>query len=108
MSSEFQIVTLCGSMRFFPQMQDAASALTRKGFIVVMPFVTIAPGEQIGNALKERLDRMHREKIRMADIVMVVSDETRYFGDSTMNEVIFAQNLGKRVVWYKSQLVEEL
>ncbi|WP_327122011.1 nucleoside 2-deoxyribosyltransferase [Streptomyces sp. NBC_01341] len=45
-------------------------------------------------ALKVRLDDLHRAKIRLADEVLVVGD---YIGDSTHAEIAYARSLGKPV-----------
>jgi hypothetical protein len=45
-------------------------------------------------ALKVRLDDQHRQKIRLADRVLVVGD---YAGDSTRGEIAYARELGKPV-----------
>jgi hypothetical protein len=45
-------------------------------------------------ALKVRLDDQHRQKIRLADRVLVVGD---YIGNSTRAEIAYARELGKPV-----------
>jgi hypothetical protein len=47
-------------------------------------------------ALKVRLDDLHRAKIRLADEVLVVGD---YIGDSTRAEIAYARSLSKPV-WF--------
>ncbi|MGX1762174.1 hypothetical protein ACWIGW_44195 [Nocardia brasiliensis] len=91
-----EIVALCGSMRFFPQMLEVAAEQTARGRIVVPPFKTVAPDEQ-GSLLKQRLDELHRHKIDMAGHVLVVTDETGYIGESTRNEIEYAEATGKTV-----------
>ncbi|MEE1768325.1 hypothetical protein PUR34_09120, partial [Streptomyces sp. JV185] len=52
-------------------------------------------GKRTGaEALKVRLDDLHRAKIRLADEVLVVGD---YIGDSTRAEIAYARSLGKPV-----------
>lgn len=89
-------VTICGSMRFFPQMLEVAAELTRRGRIVLMPFCVVAP-EDLDSALKERLDLLHRKKIDLASEVLVVSDESGYCGESTKAEIDYALQHHKRV-----------
>lgn len=88
-----EIVTICGSMRFFPQMMELAAELTRQGVIVLAPFAVVPQDEQDGE-LKEMLDRLHIEKIGMSDRVMVVTDEYGYIGESTIREVWYAETMG--------------
>jgi hypothetical protein len=57
------------------------------------PFCVVPAEEQRGWA-KDALDELHRSKIRLATYrVIVVSDETGYFGDSTRGEIEFAESL---------------
>jgi hypothetical protein len=86
-----EVVTLCGSMRFFPRMLQLAAELTLDGAIVVAPFSVVAPEDQ-GSDSKARLDELHRRKIDMADRVIVVTDETGYYGTSTAAEIQYAHD----------------
>lgn len=93
MNSTYRIVTICGSMRFKDQMMRVAEQETAKMRIVIMPFSVVAPSEQNGT-FKQDLDSMHLAKIRMADEVVVVYDQTQYTGDSTNREISYADALG--------------
>jgi hypothetical protein len=94
------IVVICGSARFATEMNEAELRETKAGRIVVKPaFDTQSPhglgcepGEE--QALKVRLDDLHRAKIRLADEVLVVGD---HIGDSTRAEIAYARSLGKPV-----------
>lgn len=88
-----EAVVLCGSMRFWPLMLRVADVETQAGRIVLAPFVAVEPDQQ-DSAAKKMLDELHRAKIRMADRVIVVSDETGYYGDSTRGEIEYALSLG--------------
>lgn len=92
----FPVVTICGSMRFRAEMDEAAQHLSRVGFIVLMPFVTFAADEQISDPDKAMLDRMHRAKIDMAESIHVVNPGG-YIGDSTRGEIAYALSTGKSV-----------
>jgi hypothetical protein len=86
-------------MRFYRNMIKVAERLTGMGYVVLMPFVTVAPAEQ-EEGLKVMLDEMHRQKIDMADGVAVVSDrENVYIGESTNAEIQYAMEHGKRIEW---------
>ncbi|GAA3141642.1 hypothetical protein [Streptomyces echinatus] len=94
------IVVICGSTRFMTEMNEADLRETKAGKIVVKPGTDMksphepwsAPVE--AEALKARLDGLHRAKIRLADEVLVVGD---YIGDSTRAEIAYARSLGKAV-----------
>jgi nucleoside 2-deoxyribosyltransferase len=97
---EFKVVTICGSMRYYDRMIKVAEYYTAAGSVVLMPFVTIAADKQTDSEAKAMLDRMHRQKIDMADAVAVVTDpETQYYGESTADEICYAENHGKAVLW---------
>lgn len=96
---EFQVATICGSMRYYDRMLKVAQVHTAAGAVVLMPFVAVAAADQ-GDDHKAMLDRMHRQKIDMADLVIIVTDpETQYVGESTRAEIEYAQASGKPVQW---------
>lgn len=94
------IVAICGSTRFMDQMTDADRAETAAGRIVVKPGCNMKEPHPLwadpleAEALKVRLDELHRAKIRLADQVLVVGD---YIGQSTTAEIAYARSLGKPV-----------
>lgn len=88
------IVTLCGSMRFFEQILQVAADETAGGNIVLAPFSVVAPEHQ-DSEFKEMLDRLHREKIDMAEKVIIVTNQHGYVGSSTKAEMVYAAQQGK-------------
>ncbi|MFB6977730.1 hypothetical protein [Streptomyces scopuliridis] len=97
------IVVLCGSMRFADAMAEVAiEESVLRGALVLKPDCNmkvehplwVDPAE--AEALKVRLDDQHRQKIRLADRVIVVGD---YIGDSTRGEIAYARELGKPVAF---------
>lgn len=95
-----RIVVICGSTRFMTEMNEADVRETHAGKIVVKPGIDMKSPNVLwsdpveAEALKVRLDDLHRAKIRLADEVLVVGD---YIGDSTRSEVAYARSLGKPV-----------
>lgn len=87
-----RVVTLCGSMRFWPLMVQVAAAETLAGHVVLAPFVVVAPDAQ-DTAAKTGLDDLHRRKIAMSSLVLVVTDRSGYYGASTRSEIGYALNL---------------
>ena len=86
-----EVVTVCGSMRFFDRMLALASAETAAGCVVLAPFVVLAAEDQREQSEhKAMLDELHRRKIDMSDRVVVVTDEHRYLGPSTLAEIAYA------------------
>ncbi|MEU7501047.1 hypothetical protein ACFYOR_05830 [Streptomyces griseofuscus] len=94
------IVVICGSTRFMAEMNEADLRETKAGKIVVKPGIDEKSPRGLwsdpvdAEALKGRLDDLHRAKIRLADEVLVVGD---YIGDSTRAEIVYARSLGKPV-----------
>jgi hypothetical protein len=94
------IVVICGSTRFMAEMAEADLRETAAGRIVVKPGCNMKQPHALwadpveAEALKARLDDLHRAKIRLADEVLVVGD---YVGDSTRAEIAYARQLGKPV-----------
>lgn len=101
------IVCLCGSTRFYDEYQQAYYDLTMRGEIVLSvgfyPHATAESGhgEGVGHdsAQKASLDELHKRKIDLADYVLVVSDESGYFGESTAGEIGYAHQQGKPVAY---------
>ncbi|CAL9667790.1 hypothetical protein SUDANB145_07250 (plasmid) [Streptomyces sp. enrichment culture] len=95
-----KIVCICGSTRFMTLMAEHDRIETATGNIVVKPGCNMKePHPTWANpveaeALKARLDDLHRAKIRLADEVLVVGD---YIGTSTIAEIAYARSLGKPV-----------
>jgi hypothetical protein len=96
------IVVLCGSTRFMQDMTDLDRNLTWAGNIVIKPGCDMKTPNPLwadpddAEAGKQRLDDLHRAKIRLANHVLVVGD---YVGDSTRAEIAYARSLGKPVIF---------
>lgn len=94
------VVVICGSTRFMAEMTEADLRETAAGRIVVKPGCNMKKPHELwadpaeAEALKVRLDDLHRAKIRIADEVLVVGD---YIGSSTTAEIAYARSLGKPV-----------
>jgi len=100
-----KIVVLCGSTRFYGVFREQNLRLTLAGHIVLSIGCDTKSDADIGAAgelaftdeLKDRLDELHKRKIDLADEVLVVSDATGYFGESTRSEIQYAEKVGKPV-----------
>ena len=95
------IVCLCGSTRFGNFFREANYELTLRGEIVLSIGCDTKADEGLGitGAQKAGLDELHKRKVDLADWVLVVSDETGYFGESTASEIRYALALGKPVAY---------
>jgi hypothetical protein len=100
-----EIVTLCGSTRFYEDFMRENFRLTMEGKIVVsvgffMHSAGQAHGEDIGITPKQKieLDELHKRKIDLADSVHVIN-VGGYVGESTRSEITYAESLGKRITY---------
>lgn len=98
-------VTICGSLRFEPDIQAWHEALALKGHIpysmVVLPSQKGGKRDWYTAGQKEMLDLIHLAKIEESDCILVV-DTDGYIGDSTKREIAWANTRGK-TVFYASQ-----
>lgn len=98
-TTEAPVITLCGSTRFKDEFMAASQNLTMAGNVVIsVGFFghTDFPDRDWttdGSDLKRMLDRLHFQKIRMADEIYVV-DPGGYIGESTRREIEYATSLG--------------
>ena len=96
------VVVLCGSMRFADLMAETAIGQSVIGALVLKPDCNMKNPHPLwadpddAEALKVRLDDQHKQKIRLADRVIVVGD---YVGDSTRSEIAYARQLGKPITF---------
>ncbi len=98
----YPIICLCGSTRFKEQFLEFNRKLTLDGFIVLMPGVFNHCEDGITEEQKERLDELHKNKIAMSDMVIIVNPNN-YIGDSTKKEIKYAGELNLPI-FYTSEL----
>lgn len=89
------LVALCGSMRFSEAMKSAAEAETLAGRIVLTPIAC-------PRADREALAVLHRQRIDLADEVLVVNPGG-YTGVSVSDEIAHALHVGKPVRFTESR-----
>ncbi len=88
-------ICLCGSTRFKNEWLEANVALTLDGHVVYsVAVMTHFDDVAIAESNKEILDLVHKRKILESDAVVIVSDDTGYYGDSTKSELQWAAILG--------------
>lgn len=97
-----RIVCLCGSTRFIDQFATATWQLELQGFIVLgctlLPswFCLVRDHFAELQGMKGQRDAHHLQKIDLADEVLVL-DIGGYIGESTRNEIAYAEQHGKPV-----------
>lgn len=101
----FPIITLCGSTRFKEQFEEIQRKLTLDGFLVISVGLFSHSEENshewLDNEKKQMLDDLHKVKIMMSDAIYVINAE-QYIGNSTKNEIKFANSLGLPVFYYST------
>lgn len=101
-AKEFPVVCLCGSTRYEKLFHKAAEEFTLAGFIVLTVNAWSLkdrlhdPKTAADQWVKERLDGIHKAKIDLADVVVVL-DKGGYVGPSTRSEIDYARKVGKPV-----------
>ena len=95
-----KVITLCGSTRFKEQFLEQQKRLTLEGNVVISVGLFGHSGdEEVWKpGIKEMLDKMHFQKIDMADEIFVIN-VGGYIGESTKREIDHAQQLGKPVYY---------
>ena len=97
-------VCLCGSTQFKEQFLKVARDLTLEGYIVTMPGIFVhSDNEEISQEEKDYLDEVNKTKIEDADLDYVINPDG-YIRDSTRNEILWAQSLGKEVKYLEENI----
>lgn len=90
-------ITLCGSTRFKREYEALNKQLTLEGYIVYsVAIFEHADNQQLTDEQKKLLDKVHRAKIDNSDAILVI-DVDGYIGESTRNEIEYAEKKGKTV-----------
>lgn len=105
MKKEFLVVTLCGSTRFKDDFIQTQKELTLKGYVVISVGLFGHSGdtevwekneEATLTGVKLMLDKMHKQKIDMADSIFVINPDG-YIGQSTWSEICYAYMTEKEI-----------
>lgn len=102
LSKDFpKIICLCGSTRFVDYYNHWRKEFTLQGYIVlgielVVPQTHQQDPQHNDYATKKMLDELHMRKTDLADEVFVLN-VGGYIGESTRNEINYAESIGKTV-----------
>ena len=93
---KYNVITLCGPIRFKNEFMKVQEELTLDGNIVFTPnFFNNLKGE-INAETKKMLDEMHGQKIDMSNEIYVINCGG-YIGESTKSEIEYAKANGKKM-----------
>ena len=98
---KIKVITICGSMRFSKEMMKMAEELELKDGYAVIQCVYNVDGQKYEGIDASILDKIHRKKIDISDAIYVVNIDG-YIGNSTRNEIEYAKNNGKEVIYHES------
>lgn len=102
LDNRYNIITLCGSIKFKDEFMKVQEKLTLEGNIVFTPnFFNNIKKEDIDLENKKMLDKMHRQKIDMSDEIYVINPEG-YIGESTKSEIEYAKSKRKKISYLES------
>ena len=96
-----KIITICGSMKFIQEMMEISEKVELQGNVVLIPIYNPSKPNKDSYTPEQILvlDKMHRERIKLADAILVVN-VNGYIGSSTKNEIEFAKSLNKEIIYY--------
>ena len=96
-----KIITVCGSYKFEKEMTEITEKMALEGNCMITPIDLTKPNKEAYTEEQAlMLDRMHKEKIKLADAILVVN-VNGYIGNSTKNEIEYAKNNGKKVIYHE-------
>lgn len=93
-----KIVTICGSMRFLNEIQEACEQLELENGYVVISVTPIVSGRELTEHDRELLGELHRAKIDLSDAIFVVN-VGGYIGESVKSEIEYAKAKGKEILY---------
>lgn len=101
-NNKYNIITLCGPIKFKTEFLKVQEKLTLEGNIVLTPnFFNNIKKDDINDDIKDMLDKMHRQKIDMSDEIYVINFGG-YIGESTKSEIEYAKAKGKKISYLEN------
>lgn len=95
-----KVITVCGSYKFKKEMIEITEKMALKGNCMLTPIELSRPKkEDYTEEEAKMIDKMHKEKIKLADAILVVNVDG-YIGSSTKSEIEYAKSFNKEVLYY--------
>lgn len=100
-----KIITVCGSLKFYKEMMEITEIMELQGNCMLVPIYNSNRPNKDTFTEEEALmlDKMHKEKIKLADAILVVNVDG-YIGNSTRNEINYARSLNKEIIYYTDMI----
>lgn len=99
--NKYNIITLCGSIKFKTEFLKVQEELVLNGNIVFIPNFFSNANVEINSKIKKMLDEMHRQKIDMSDEIYVIN-VGGYIGESTKSEIEYAKIKNKKISYLEN------
>lgn len=99
--NRYNIITLCGSIKFKSEFMKVQEELTLKGNIVFTPNFLNNVKDEINMETRKILDEMHRQKIDMSNEIYVIN-VGGYIGESTKSEIEYAKSNSKKISYLEN------
>ena len=99
--NKYNIITLCGSIKFKTEFMKVQEELTLDGNIVFTPNFFNNLKDEMNIETKKMLDKMHRQKIDISNEIYVIN-LGGYIGESTKSEIQYAMANGKKISYLES------
>ena len=97
-----KIITVCGSYKFKKEMTEITEKMALKGNCMLTPIELSRPKkEDYTEEEAMTIDKMHKEKIRLAAAILVVNVDG-YIGESTRGEIEYAKQNGKEIMYLEN------
>lgn len=96
-----KVITVCGSLRFYREMMEITEKMELEGNCMLVPIYNPSKSskDDFTKEEAEMLDKMHKERIKLADAILVVNVDN-YIGTSTQSEIDLAKCLNKEILYY--------
>ncbi len=96
-----KVVTICGSVRFWNKIQEMSERLELENEYVVIGIIPHILDRDLTECEKDLLGELHRVKIDLSDAIFVVNVDG-YIGKSVKNEIEYAKENGKEIIYLEN------
>jgi hypothetical protein len=94
-----KVVTLCGSVRFWNEIQEISERLELENEYAVIGIIPNIMDRDLTE--KDLFGELHRIKIHLSDAIFVVNVDG-YIGESVKKEIEYAKENGKEIIYLEN------
>lgn len=102
-----KIICICGSSRFVAEMAILRWEMEKSGKIITlglhllpMAYIKCKDHAAENEGIADIMDELHLRKIDISDSILVFNKDG-YIGESTRNEIKYAEKLGKSIQYFE-------